>query len=37
MPPQETEEVRIANAIMALNAGDYNTITEAAQVFKISY
>ena len=37
MPPRETEEVRIANAIKALDAGDYDTITEAAQVFKVSY
>jgi hypothetical protein len=37
MAARETEEVRIANAIKALDAGDYDTITEAAQVFKVSY
>ena len=37
MPPQETEEVRISNAIKALDAGDYDTITKAVQVFKVSY
>ena len=37
MPIRETEEVRIANAIKALHAGDYDTMTEAVQVFKVSY
>jgi hypothetical protein len=37
MPPRETEEVRIAKAIKALDNNEFETMKDATFAFKVGY